>query len=73
MSKSDYNPDGIKRLARAMVCRALRDYIHGELNIKTEVERFMRSDFVELMGQVYDFDPEFIIKKAEEYRKKKSK
>ena len=73
MSKNELHPGGVEHLARALLEGALEDYVNGELNVKAEAERFLRSDLVMLMALAYDFCPEYVIEQAEEIRKERIK
>lgn len=69
MSKNELNPGGVENLARAMIARALKDYVNGPEKMKEEAGRFLRSDFARLIGDNYGFNPDYLADKAEIYRK----
>lgn len=58
----------MENLARAMIGRALKDYVNGTEKLKEDAERFLRSDFARLIGDNYGFDPDYLADKAEIYR-----
>lgn len=69
MSKNKLNPGGVENLARAMIARALKDYVNGPEKMKEEAEHFLRSDFARLIGDNCGFDPDYLADKAEIYRR----
>ena len=69
LSKNELNPGGVENLARAMIARALKDYVNGPEKMKEEAGRFLRSDFARLIGDNYGFNPDYLADKAEIYRK----
>ena len=68
MSKNELNPGGVENLARAMIARALKDYVNGPEKLKEDAERFLHSDFARLIGDNYGFDPDYLADKAQKYR-----
>ena len=67
--KNELNPGGVENLARAMIARALKDYVNGPEKLKEDAERFLRSDFAHLIGDNYGFDPDYLADKAKIYRR----
>ncbi len=63
MSKNEYHPGAVEDLARALIGQAVRDIVRDDGH-RAEAEHFLRSDFVQLCGVAYDFDPQYLLDKA---------